>query len=132
MTVKHSTDNGGSTAQQNIRPVPAKAGELLNDQSNGLPVWIRSPKNGVEFYAGFSGAVLCAGAGKEHFGSVSIRGLGQVKGTRLFHLALILTCIEKRGQKQRRKKSRRRLQPLVPFLLRTMEFIYWLFRHWCG
>jgi hypothetical protein len=78
---------------QTTRPVPAKARELLQDQSNGLPVWIRPPKNGVEFYSGFSRAKLYEGAGKGHFRSVSIRAPGQVKGTRLFNLQSILDFI---------------------------------------
>lgn len=77
------------------RPVPAKVRELLHDQSHGLPVWIRSPKHGVEFYSGFSRAKLYEGAGKGHFRSVSIREPGQVKGTRLFHLQSILDFIAK-------------------------------------
>jgi len=79
----------------NTRPVSAKARELLNDQSNGLPCWIRPPKNGVEFYTGFSRAKLYEGAGKGHFRSVSIRAPGQVKGTRLFNLQSILDFIAK-------------------------------------
>ena len=75
----------GSNARQTTRPVPAKARELLQDQSNGLPIWIRSSKQGVEFYSGFSRAKLYEGAGKRHFRRVSIRELRQVKGTRLFH-----------------------------------------------
>jgi len=85
--------NVGNQAQPTTRPVPAKARELLQDQSNGLPVWIRSPKQGVEFYSGFSRAKLYEGAGKGHFRSVSIREPGQVKGTRLFHLQSILDFI---------------------------------------
>ena len=85
----------GSNAPQTTRPVPAKARELLQDQAKGLPVWIRPPKTGVEFYSGFSRAKLYEGAGKGHFRSVSIRQPGQVKGTRLFHLASILAFIEK-------------------------------------
>lgn len=73
--------------------MPAKARELLQDQSNGLPVWIRPPKIGVEFYSGFSRAKLYEGAAKGHFRSVSIREPGQVKGTRLFHLQSILDFI---------------------------------------
>jgi hypothetical protein len=79
----------------NTRPVSAKARELLNDQSNGLPVWIRPPKNGVQHHCGFSRAKLYEGAGKGHFRSVSIREPGQVKGTRLFHLQSILDFIAK-------------------------------------
>ena len=88
----NSTDIGGTPASK-TRPVPAKARELLNDQHNGLPVWIRPPKNGVEFYSGFSRAKLYEGAGKGHFRSVSIRAPGQVKGTRLFNLQSILDFI---------------------------------------
>ena len=72
-----------------------RARELIQDQSNGLPVWIRPPKQGVEFYSGFSRAKLYEGAGKGHFRSVSIREPGQVKGTRLFHLQSILDFITK-------------------------------------
>ena len=82
-----------ATLAHNTRPTSSKARELLNDQSNGLPVWIRSPKQGVEFYSGFSRAKLYEGAGKGHFRSVSIRQPGQVKGTRLFHLQSILDFI---------------------------------------
>jgi hypothetical protein len=73
--------------------LPARARELLSDQASGLPVWIRSPKSGVEFYSGFSRAKLYEGAGKGHFRSVSIREPGQVKGTRLFNLQSILDFI---------------------------------------
>ena len=82
-----------NTPASKTRPAPAKARELLNDQSNGLPVWIGPPKNGVEFYSGFSRAKLYEGAGKGHFRSVSIRAPGQVKGTRLFNLQSVLDFI---------------------------------------
>ena len=85
----------GNQAQQTTRPVPAKARELLQDQSNGLPVWIRSPKHGVEFFTGFSRAKLYEGAYDGSFRSVSIRKPGQTKGTRLFHLQSILDFIER-------------------------------------
>jgi len=87
--------NSSVKLADSTRSIPAKARELLNDQSNGLPVWIRSPKQGVEFYTGFSRAKLYEGAGKGHFRSVSIREPGQVKGTRLFHLQSILDFIAK-------------------------------------
>jgi hypothetical protein len=93
--MKNYITNAGNQAQQTPRPVPAKVRELLQDQSNGLPVWIRPPKQGVEFYSGFSRAKLYEGAGKGHFRSVSIRAPGQVKGTRLFNLQSILDFIAK-------------------------------------
>ena len=87
--------NVGNQARETTRPVSAKARELLQDQSNGQPVWIRPPKSGLEFYSGFSRAKLYEGAGKGHFRSVSIREPGQTKGTRLFHLQSILDFIAK-------------------------------------
>jgi hypothetical protein len=84
---------GGSNAQPTTRPVPARARELLNDQSNGRPEWVRPPKHGLEFYSGFSRARLYQGAKDGDFRSVSIRKPGQVKGTRLFHLQSILDFI---------------------------------------
>lgn len=96
MTESTNTNSTGKQARQtNTRPVPAKARELLQDQASGLPVWIRPPKQGVEFYSGFSRAKLYEGAGKGHFRSVSIREPGQTKGTRLFFLQGILDFIER-------------------------------------
>jgi hypothetical protein len=77
--------------QESTRPVP----ELIHQaQNNGRPEWCRAPKRGVEFYSGFSRAKLYELAGGGHIRSVSIRQPGQVKGTRLFHLASILAYIE--------------------------------------
>ena len=128
-TVK-STDIGSNAANKTRLSPQAK--ELLQDKFNGLPVWIRSPKQGVEFYSGFSRAKLYELAGSGAIRSVSIRELGQVKGTRLFNLASILAFIEKCEQKHRRKESWLRLQPYVQFSLRTMDFIFWLIRNWSG
>jgi hypothetical protein len=128
-TVK-STDIGSNAANKTRLSPQAK--ELLQDKFNGLPVWIRSPKQGVEFYSGFSRAKLYELAGTGAIRSVSIRELGQVKGTRLFNLASILAFIEKCEQKHRRKESWLRLQPYVQFSLRTMDFIFWLIRNWSG
>ena len=72
----------------------ARLESLLTERQAGLPVWVRSPKSGTEFYSGFSRAKLYEGAAKGHFRSVSIRESGQIKGTRLFHLASILAFIE--------------------------------------
>jgi hypothetical protein len=85
----------GSDAQQTTRPVPAKARELLTERTNGLPIWIRSPKNGTEHFTGFSRAKLYELAGKGAIRSVSIREKNAIKGTRLFNLASILAHIEK-------------------------------------
>ena len=110
---RHMTKNqNGNTAPapspatlvHNSRPVPARVWDLLQPQdrtlppqyqSNGRPEWVRSPKQGVEFYTGFSRARLYQGAADGDFRSVSIRKPGQVKGTRLFHLQSILDFIAK-------------------------------------
>jgi hypothetical protein len=96
---KHTT-NAKDTSRDagNETRLAPQARELLNDQQNGLPVWIRSPKQGVDFYSGFSRAKLPELAGKNLIRSVSIRDPGQVKGTRLFNLASILAFIEQREQ----------------------------------
>lgn len=73
----------------------ARLEALLSERHEGLPVWIRSPKSGTEHFTGFSRAKLYEGAAKGHFRSVSIREPGQIKGTRLFHLASILAFIER-------------------------------------
>jgi hypothetical protein len=73
----------------------ARVNELLADRYGNLPVWVRAPKRGVEFYTGFSRAKLYEGAVNRHFRSASIREPGQTKGTRLFHLGSVLAYIEK-------------------------------------
>lgn len=96
MTVNTTdTTTGGTPAQQTTRPVPTKARELLNDQSNGLPVWIRPPKSGLEFYSGLSRAKLYELGGKGRIVTRSIRDPGAIKGTRLFLLSSILDFIAK-------------------------------------
>jgi hypothetical protein len=87
------TNDVGGNSRSAKRPIPAKARELLGDQSNGRPIWIRSPKQGVEFFSGFSRSKLYSLAGKGVIRSVSIREPGQVKGTRLFNLQSILDFI---------------------------------------
>lgn len=111
MTKNSNTDAGGTAARQTSRPIPEKARELLNDQSNGLPIWIRSPKQGVEFYTGFSRAKLYEGAGKRHFRSVSIREPGQTKGTRLFFLPGILAFIDRCEQAASASNPGQAMQP---------------------
>ncbi|MGA3145205.1 MAG: hypothetical protein ABSF10_19565 [Verrucomicrobiota bacterium] len=89
------TDTTGGKSASNTRPLPARVTELLDQQTNGRPEWIRSPKQGVEFYSGFSRSKLYALAGTGAIRSVSIRQPMQQKGTRLFHLQSILDFIAK-------------------------------------
>jgi hypothetical protein len=76
---------------------------LLAETDKGLPVWIRAPKTNKvegestapEHYSGLSRTKLYALAAARDIRSVSLREPGQLKGTRLFHLASILAFIEK-------------------------------------
>jgi hypothetical protein len=72
----------------------ARASELLADRDGMLPVWIRSPKTGPEYYSGFTRSKLYQLAEEGKIRSTSIRKPGQVKGTRLFHLGSILEFVE--------------------------------------
>jgi hypothetical protein len=78
-----------ATSRRQIR-----VNELLSERQGTLPVWIRSPKSGPEFYSGFSRSKLYEQAKKRRIRSVSIREPGQLKGTRLFNLSSILAFIE--------------------------------------
>src|ERR1035437_10030990 len=58
-----------------------------------LPVWIRPPKQGVEFYSGLSRAKLYELGGKGQIETRSLRDPGAIKGTRLFLLKSVLDFI---------------------------------------
>jgi len=93
INIKNTESTGGAPASK-TRLSP-RAGELLTERTGGLPVWIRSPKTGPDYFCGFSRSKLYDAATKGHIRSVSIREPGQTKGTRLFNLASILAYIEK-------------------------------------
>lgn len=96
----------GSSPKTTIAPVagPAqlatarrqsRANELAGERQGTLPVWIRPPKSGHEFYSSTSRAKLYEWAGKGYIRSVSIREPGQVKGSRFFLLSSIFSFIQK-------------------------------------
>jgi hypothetical protein len=62
--------------------------------TQALPVWIRAPLKGPEYWSGFSRSKLYELAKDRKIRSVSVRQPGQKKGTRLFHLRSILALIE--------------------------------------
>lgn len=66
----------------------------MAEREGVLPVWVRAPKRGHEFYSGCSRPKLYEWAGKNYIRSVSIREPGRIKGVRLFHLASLLAFIE--------------------------------------
>jgi hypothetical protein len=84
----------GDTLDSGSRSVPHRAAQFMADREGDLPVWVRAPKRGHEFYSGCSRAKLYEWAAKGFIRSVSIREPGRIKGVRLFHLASILTFIE--------------------------------------
>jgi hypothetical protein len=73
----------------------SRAAQLATERDGHLPVWVRAPKCGHEFYSGCTRAKLYEWAGKGFIRSVSIREPGQIRGVRLFHLASILAFIER-------------------------------------
>ena len=77
------------------RSASHRATQFMADRDGDLPVWVRAPKRGHEFYSGCSRAKLYEWAAKSFIRSVSIREPGKIKGVRLFHLASILNFIER-------------------------------------
>jgi hypothetical protein len=77
------------------RPAQARAANLASERDGTLPVWVRAPKRGQEFYSGCSRPKLYEWAAKGFIRSVSIREPGRIKGVRLFHLASLLAFIER-------------------------------------
>lgn len=89
--MRHNLDS-----RENIsRPLSASAAQIMADRDGDLPVWVRAPKRGHEFYSGCSRPKLYEWAGKGFIRSVSIREPGRIKGVRLFNLASILGFIER-------------------------------------
>ena len=77
------------------RSLAPSAAQIMSDRDGSLPVWVRAPKRGHEFYSGCTRPKLYEWAGKGFIRSVSIREPGKIKGVRLFHLASILGFIER-------------------------------------
>jgi hypothetical protein len=96
-----------SATHQRLTRLEDRLAALLAERDKGLPLWIRAPKTSKEkdkptppeHYTGFSRAKLYALAAEGSIRSTSIREPGQVKGTRLFNLASILSFIERNETK---------------------------------
>jgi hypothetical protein len=86
---------GPKTSGQNSHSEQSRAAQFCAERDGDLPVWVRAPKRGHEFYSGCSRAKLYEWAAKGFIRSVSIREPGRIKGVRLFHLASVLAFIEK-------------------------------------
>ena len=66
-----------------------------------LPLWIRAPAKGPEYWTGFSRSKLYELVRDRKIRSVSIREPGQEKGTRLFELRSILAFIDSQDAAQK-------------------------------
>ena len=100
-TIKSPGGNAPATSpatdatQRRLSRLEDRLAALLAERDKGLPVWIRSPKSGAEHFSGFSRAKLYELAASGSIRSTSIREPGQIRGTRLFNLASILSFIER-------------------------------------
>ncbi|MGA2279172.1 MAG: hypothetical protein ABSG80_02590 [Verrucomicrobiota bacterium] len=94
MNVSPTLPANADALDSGSRSAPHRATQFMADRDGDLPVWVRAPKRGHEFYSGCSRAKLYEWAAKSFIRSVSIREPGRIKGVRLFHLASILAFIE--------------------------------------
>ena len=92
--IRTSPTSAGVT-ENGICPAPSRAAQLASERDRNLPVWVRAPKFGHEFYSGCTRPKLYEWAAKGFIRSVSIREPGRVKGVRLFHLASIFAFVER-------------------------------------
>ncbi|MGH7979887.1 MAG: hypothetical protein ACREE6_10980 [Limisphaerales bacterium] len=95
MNVSPATPSGLKMPESGGHPAPSRAAQFIAERDGDLPIWVRAPKCGHEFYSGCTRAKLYEWAAKGFIRSVSIREPGRIKGIRLFHLASILAFIER-------------------------------------
>jgi hypothetical protein len=69
--------------------------QLLQERDGQLPIWVRAPVRGNEYFSGMSRPKLYELARSGVIRSASLRQPGQIKGVRLFHLRSILDYIER-------------------------------------
>lgn len=84
-----------NTIAKEARPTARqRANELTSQRAGPLPVWIRAPITGPEFFSGLTRPKLYELAGKNYIRTVTLREPGQKNGVRLFHLQSVLDFIE--------------------------------------
>jgi hypothetical protein len=81
--------------QTNSETAHDRALSLLAEKQANLPIWIRPPKSGSDYWTGFCRSKLYQLARDGKIRSVSIRSPGQTKGVRLFELRSVLDFIER-------------------------------------
>jgi hypothetical protein len=88
-----SGNGGATTVPVQKRKLSPKVCDLLAERTGDLPVWVRSPKSGMERYSGLSRAKLYELASASKIKSASLREPGRIRGCRLFLLSSILAYI---------------------------------------
>ena len=78
-----------------MRRIAPSIENRLAEHKRGLPVWIRAPKTGQEYYTGLTRAKLYHLAGRGVIRSFLLRDPGNLKGCRFFHLQSILDYLER-------------------------------------
>ena len=91
MTSKTHLEN--QTMNESKKSLALTTSEAQSAQQSRLPIWIKAPNIGLEFYTGLSRAKLYELAGDGLIESRSLRKPGQLKGARLFNLNSILIHI---------------------------------------
>jgi hypothetical protein len=81
--------------QYNLKTATSRATQFASERDRNLPVWVRAPKRGHEFYTGCSRPKLYEWAAKGFIRSMPNREPGRLKDVRLFHLASIFAFIER-------------------------------------
>jgi hypothetical protein len=88
-----------NAARLPLRPSAEALGSELLSQINpqrtaNLPIYIRAPKFGTEYYSGLTRGKLYELERNGKIRSVSLREPGRKQGVRLFHLGSILAYVE--------------------------------------
>lgn len=83
-----------------MRTISPSIENRLAEHHHGMPVWIRAPKSGHEYYTGLSRAKLYELAGRGVIRSFSLRDPGSIKGARFFHLQSVLDYLERAEKKE--------------------------------
>ena len=85
-----------------MRRIAPSIDNRLAEHKRELPVWIRAPKTGQEYYTGLTRAKLYHLAGRGVIRSFLLRDPGNLKGCRFFHLQSILDYLERAEQRELR------------------------------
>lgn len=89
-----TTCNDNSTTVKLSTPKLGMLNKLLKERKGMVPVWVRAPSHGPEFFSGISRAKLYDLAAKGLVKTKSITDSGKERGCRLWQLRSVLEYIE--------------------------------------